>query len=149
MFVVDRARTVAELKPDLARIAGLPARGVIVTATATSPGVGNGPGTVADSGVNAGARSDAGTGGEAGTDFVSRFFAPQSGIPEDPVTGSAHTTLTPFWAAELGRNRLTARQLSARGGTLICEVRGARVHIAGTAALYLRGEIAVPDGDVG
>ena len=74
-------------------------------------------------------------------DFVSRFFAPQCGIPEDPVTGSAHTTLTPYWAEVLGKKRMTAKQLSPRGGDLHCEHRGNRVAIAGKAVLYLRGEI--------
>lgn len=74
-------------------------------------------------------------------DFVSRFFAPQSGIPEDPVTGSAHTTLTPYWAKTLGKTKLTARQLSARGGDLICEDRGQRIKISGKAVPYLIGEI--------
>lgn len=76
-------------------------------------------------------------------DFVSRFFAPRAGINEDPVTGSAHCTLTPYWAAHLGRTKLHARQVSARGGELWCELRGDRVGIAGRAVLYLKGEIVV------
>jgi PhzF family phenazine biosynthesis protein len=76
-------------------------------------------------------------------DFVSRFFAPDAGVSEDPVTGSAHCTLTPYWAARLGKSRLHARQVSARGGELWCELRGDRVGIAGRAVTYLRGEIAV------
>ena len=79
------------------------------------------------------------------TDFVSRCFAPQSGIDEDPVTGSAHTTLVPYWAKRLGKKQLIARQRSTRGGTLYCAHRGDRVDIAGEAVLYLRGEITVPD----
>lgn len=74
-------------------------------------------------------------------DFVSRFFAPQSGIPEDPVTGSAHTTMIPYWAGRLGKNKLSARQLSKRGGSLECELVGERVKIGGTAVTYLAGEI--------
>jgi predicted PhzF superfamily epimerase YddE/YHI9 len=74
-------------------------------------------------------------------DFVSRFFAPGIGIPEDPVTGSAHCTLVPFWSSRLGKTRLFARQLSARGGELWCEDRGERVAIAGRAVLYLEGTI--------
>ena len=74
-------------------------------------------------------------------DFVSRCFAPAAGIDEDPVTGSAHTTLTPYWAERLGKSELVARQLSPRGGTLYCAHRGERVTIAGEAVLYLRGEI--------
>jgi len=76
-------------------------------------------------------------------DFVSRFFAPNYGIAEDPVTGSAHTVLIPFWADRLGKQKMTARQLSKRGGTLFCENRGERVKIAGKAVLYLAGEIFV------
>lgn len=76
-------------------------------------------------------------------DFVSRFFAPQLGIPEDPVTGSAHCTLVPYWSQRLGKRRLTARQLSARGGELWCEDAGERVRIGGRAVTYLRGEIEV------
>ena len=76
-------------------------------------------------------------------DFVSRFFAPRQGIPEDPVTGSAHCTLVPYWAKRLGRPRLHALQLSSRGGELFCEDRGDRVLIAGRAVLYLEGTIEV------
>ncbi len=74
-------------------------------------------------------------------DFVSRFFAPQSGIDEDPVTGSAHTTLTPYWAKRLGKNELTAIQLSKRGGHLWCKYVNDRVEISGQGKLYLVGEI--------
>jgi len=74
-------------------------------------------------------------------DFVSRFFAPGAGIPEDPVTGSSHCTLIPYWSERLGKRKLHARQLSARGGELFCEDLGERVKIAGNATLYLKGEI--------
>jgi PhzF family phenazine biosynthesis protein len=74
-------------------------------------------------------------------DFVSRFFAPAYGIDEDPVTGSAHCTLIPFYAQRLGKSSLTARQVSRRGGELFCEHRGERVKIAGRAVLYLEGSI--------
>lgn len=106
---------VRSLRPDLPRVAALDAFAVIATA----------PGDEAD--------------------FVSRFFAPRQGLPEDPVTGSAHCTLTPYWAARLGQPRLRARQVSARGGELECELRGDRVLIAGRAIEYLRGEIELPD----
>lgn len=76
-------------------------------------------------------------------DFVSRYFAPHAGIPEDPVTGSAHCTLVPYWAKRLGKTRLHARQISRRGGELFCELRGDRVVVAGRAALYLEGKIHV------
>jgi PhzF family phenazine biosynthesis protein len=76
-------------------------------------------------------------------DFVSRYFAPHAGIPEDPVTGSAHCTLVPYWAQRLGKTKLHARQISRRGGELFCELRGDRVVIAGSAALYLEGKIHV------
>ncbi|MDN5211093.1 PhzF family phenazine biosynthesis protein [Fulvivirgaceae bacterium BMA12] len=76
-------------------------------------------------------------------DFVSRFFAPQVGISEDPVTGSAHTTLTPVWSKKLGKNQLTAKQISQRGGDLWCEFLGDRVKISGKAVTYLVGEIAI------
>jgi predicted PhzF superfamily epimerase YddE/YHI9 len=78
-----------------------------------------------------------------GCDFVSRFFAPAKGVPEDSVTGSAHCTLIPYWAARLGKTTLFARQLSARGGELLCKLAGDRVEIAGYAALFLRGTIFI------
>lgn len=74
-------------------------------------------------------------------DFVSRCFFPACGIDEDPVTGSAHTLLTPFWAEKLGKKRLRARQLSARGGELQCEMRGKRVHLIGKAITYMTGQL--------
>lgn len=116
--VFDDADAVRRLRPDIGRIAALDAYAVAVTA----------PGTGADSDV----------------DFVSRFFAPRAGIPEDPVTGSAHCTLVPYWAARLGRPRVTARQVSARTGELIGTVRGARVDLAGHAVLTIKGTLFVP-----
>lgn len=76
-------------------------------------------------------------------DFVSRFFAPGAGVDEDPVTGSAHCTLIPFWAQRLGKSKLFARQVSSRGGELLCELVGDRVRIGGRTMHYLRGEIQV------
>lgn len=78
-------------------------------------------------------------------DFVSRFFAPAAGVNEDPVTGSAHCTLIPYWAQRLGKATLFARQVSPRGGELFCELAGDRVRIGGKAVLYLRGEIEIED----
>ncbi len=109
----DGPDRVAALSPDFAALAKL-GRAVIVTA----PGRGE-------------------------VDFVSRFFAPALGVDEDPVTGSAHCTLIPYWAAWLGKTRLEARQLSRRGGSLSCELRGDRVTIAGRALLYLTGIIEI------
>ena len=106
-------RTVGALRPDLSRVAAIETRGVIVTA-----------------------RSDG-----AGADFVSRFFAPRIGIPEDPVTGSAHCALGPFWGGRLGRTELTAWQLSPHGGTLWIRLDGERVHLGGHAVTVLRGEL--------
>jgi predicted PhzF superfamily epimerase YddE/YHI9 len=77
------------------------------------------------------------------TDFVSRFFAPQVGIDEDPVTGSAHTTLVPIWAKKHGKTVLSAAQLSKRGGTLSCELVGDRVHLLGSAVTFLAGEFEI------
>jgi len=79
----------------------------------------------------------------SGYDFVSRFFAPNAGINEDPVTGSSHSTLIPFWAERLNKSKLVAKQLSKRGGTLYCENIGNRVKISGKAKLYLEGEIKI------
>lgn len=76
-------------------------------------------------------------------DFVSRFFAPGAGVPEDPVTGSAHCTLIPYWAARLGKKKLFARQVSRRGGELFCELAGERVLIGGKAVLYSKGQIEI------
>jgi PhzF family phenazine biosynthesis protein len=111
--VLERAEQVRRLRPDLAGIARIPARGLIVTAAADEPGV----------------------------DFVSRFFAPAVGIPEDPVTGSAHCALAPYWAQRLGRNRLVGYQVSARGGTVRTALRGDRVLLSGQAVTVIQGEI--------
>ena len=76
-------------------------------------------------------------------DFVSRFFAPAHGIPEDPVTGSAHCELIPYWAVQLEKNELDARQISQRGGRLYCSFLGDRVKIGGKAVTFMRGEIEI------
>lgn len=81
--------------------------------------------------------------GDEGFDFISRFFAPDKGVPEDPVTGSAHCALTPFWVKRLGKKTLKARQVSPRGGNLQCTDDGAGVVLAGSCALYFRGEITI------
>ncbi len=114
LAVFETEADICELRPHFERIAALDAFAVIVSA----------PGTEVD--------------------FVSRFFGPRAGVPEDPVTGSAHCTLIPYWAARLGKRRLAARQLSRRVGELDCELRGDRVAIAGNTVEYLRGEISVP-----
>lgn len=76
-------------------------------------------------------------------DFVSRFFAPAKGVPEDPVTGSAHSTLIPYWGALLGKTKLHARQISRRGGELFCEWKGQRIEMSGAGVLFLRGTIHI------
>lgn len=78
-------------------------------------------------------------------DFVSRYFAPGAGIPEDPVTGSIHATLVPFWAERLGKSTLTAFQASPRGGRLVCELKAERVLIQGQAVTYMKAEVYLPD----
>ena len=83
-----------------------------------------------------------------GFDFVSRYFAPKVGVSEDPVCGSAHCALAPYWAERLGKNEMKARQLSRRGGTVFCEVRGDRVFLSGRAVTFLEGEIDLPDHDL-
>ena len=88
------------------------------------------------------AQADSGS----GADFVSRCFCPGMGIPEDPVTGSTHSTLAPYWAAKLGRSVLNARQVSARGGELGCEVLATRVKVSGHAALYSEAAVFLPEG---
>lgn len=106
---------VRELRPDFERLARLDVLGTIVTA----PGV--------------------------DSDFVSRFFAPQAGVPEDPVTGSAHCTLAPFWADRLGKTGpLTGHQISARGGFVQCQPAANRVHLSGSCVIYLEGFLQWP-----
>lgn len=111
--IVDSEATLTGLNPDLKKTAQLQARGLIVTAKGVQ------------------------------VDFVSRFFAPQSGIDEDPVTGSAHTSLTPIWSKKLKKEKMTAKQLSKRGGSLTCINRGTRSLIGGKAILYMKGAITI------
>jgi PhzF family phenazine biosynthesis protein len=108
---------VQALQPDFARMMALDYIGIIATAPGSDPE----------------------------TDFVSRFFGPRVGVPEDPVTGSAHSSLIPFWAEKLGKTALKARQISQRGGELWCALHGDRVAIGGYAVTYLRGEIEVAE----
>jgi len=110
---LDSDEAVRQLQPDMRLLHQLEGRGVIVTAEGDD------------------------------CDFVSRFFAPKYGIDEDPVTGSAHTLLTPFWAQRLGKTRLLARQLSPRGGELQCQLHEARVLIGGQVTPYLQGVITL------
>ncbi len=112
--VLPTAKDVAELKPDFLPLKNLDARGLIATAR-----------------------------GEGDLDFVSRCFYPEAGIEEDPVTGSAHTALTPFWSEKLGKTTLKAAQISARRGDLICTLNGERVELAGNAVTYMIGEVVI------
>ena len=112
LAILADEQTVKTLQPNIDAIAKLPADGLIISA----------PGDEVD--------------------FVSRYFAPHAGIAEDPVTGAAHTTLTPYWATRLGKETMQARQISAREGALRCEARGDRVRLAGQAVLYLEGTIS-------
>ena len=112
---VESEDIVRTLAPDFAKLRFLGVRGVIVTAES----------------------------GSEKFDFVSRFFAPGAGIDEDPVTGSAHCALTPYWAAKLGKTELSAHQASARGGRLRCTLAGNRVMLTGKAITVLRGELTV------
>jgi PhzF family phenazine biosynthesis protein len=117
LFIEVRAEAaVRGLRPDPGAVAALGARGIIVTAHADD---------------------------ERPYDFVSRFFAPGSGVAEDPVTGSAHCALAPFWAERLGRDALTGYQASARGGLVGVRTRGDRVELTGRAVMVLRGELMV------
>jgi len=111
--VLESEEDVQNLHPDLSEVSKLKARGLIVTAKGKT------------------------------VDFVSRFFAPQSGVNEDPVTGSAHTTLIPVWSGKLGKKEMVAIQLSKRGGKLICIYNGDRCFIGGRAKIYLTGEINI------
>lgn len=124
MAVLEHEHQVRELRPDFRRLAELDCRGIIVTA----PGV--------------------------GSDFVSRFFAPRAGIDEDPVTGSAHCALAPYWAGRLGRKKLFGRQLSARGGKVHCQlvsnVHGEqRVRLSGNCVTYMVADLFIGDGTYG
>jgi PhzF family phenazine biosynthesis protein len=110
---VESETVVRELQPDIAQLATIPVRGIIVTSQARTPGY----------------------------DFVSRFFAPRVGIPEDPVTGSAHCVLAPFWSNRLERKELTGYQASARGGTVRVRLDGTRVQLGGQAVTVLRCEL--------
>jgi len=111
MAVFDSEATVRAITPDQSLLSQLDLRGVIVTARGTD------------------------------VDFVSRFFAPKYGIPEDPVTGSTHCTLAPYWANKLGKNILSARQVSRRGGNIACEVNSGRVMLSGCAVTFMEAEI--------
>lgn len=113
LLEVDSEETLRALRPDFARLETVPARGIIVTSRSASPEF----------------------------DFVSRFFAPQSGVPEDPVTGSAHCCLGPYWARKLGRDEFVAYQASARGGVVRVRVEGKRVRLGGQAVTVLQGEL--------
>ncbi len=116
LVAVETEQVVRELSPDFLQLAKIPARGFCVTAPS----------------------------GEEGSDFVSRFFAPGVGIDEDPVTGSAHCMLAPYWASVLGKQHFTARQISPRGGVVTVAVRGARVMLSGQAAMVWKGQLALP-----
>ncbi len=116
MAVFERPEEVAGIKPDFAKLSAIDGQGVFVTAP-----------------------------GNDGDDFVSRYFAPKVGVPEDSVTGSTHCALIPYWSKRLGKARLHARQLSPRGGELFCEDRGDRVGIGGTAVTYVEGTVHLPE----
>lgn len=113
LAVFSSEQELTEIVPDHSHLARLDLRGVIITAPSSR------------------------------YDFVSRFFAPKYGTPEDPVTGSAHTQLAPYWSGRLGKTQLRARQISRRGGNLLCQMHGDRVHIAGSAVKYMEGTIEV------
>jgi len=113
--VYESAAEVAALSPDLNLFCQIDRRGVVVTAP----------------------------GDDEGTDYVLRFFAPKNAVPEDPVTGNVQTELAPYWAQQLGKKRLNVRQLSARGGVMVCEDRGERVAISGQCVRFLEGELSL------
>lgn len=113
MLVFSSREEIEKIKPDFKKIAQFDKRGIIITARGSD------------------------------TDFVSRYFAPAFGIDEDPATGSAHTTLTPYWSKKLGKKELNARQLSERGAFLKCRLLNNRVEISGQAVLYMTGEILI------
>jgi len=114
LIVVENEEEVLTLAPDFRSLKEFPYRGVIVSA----PG--------------------------KNVDFVSRFFGPRVGVDEDPVTGSAHCLLTPYWAEKLAKNKLLASQISPRSGTILCELKGDRVLLTGRAVTVIRGEFLLP-----
>lgn len=114
LAIFEHARAVRDLAPDMAAIASMDRLGVIVTAP-----------------------------GDGGYDFVSRYFAPAKGIPEDPVTGAAHCMLAPYWNERLGRNVFRAFQASRRGGEVLCRVAGDRVELEGACVFYLEGQAEI------
>jgi PhzF family phenazine biosynthesis protein len=114
LVILENEEAVRSLLPDFRELAALGGRGLIVSAPGTD------------------------------SDIVSRCFYPSVGVDEDPVTGSAHTTLTPYWSKQLGKDRLYARQISARGGELVCTMARERVLIEGKAVTYMKGEIILP-----
>jgi PhzF family phenazine biosynthesis protein len=115
MCVVDGEEQLRTLDPNMRLLAKIDGRGVIATAASDREGI----------------------------DFVSRFFAPSAGVDEDPVTGSAHTMLTPYWSSQLGKKTLVGRQISQRGGTVYCRLEEDRVNLSGQAQTYLQGGITV------
>ena len=114
LVLLESAAVLRALVPDMAAIARMDRDGLIVTAP-----------------------------GDGGYDFVSRYFAPAKGIPEDPVTGSAHCMLAPFWAGKLGKTELRAFQASSRGGEVICRLAGERVELEGSCVFYLEGQVEI------
>lgn len=114
LVIFENEEVIKSIKPNFEKLKRLDLRGVIISAKGND------------------------------VDFVSRLFAPNFGIDEDPVTGSAHTELTPYWAEKLNKNRLFAKQVSKRGGELICEIDGDRVKISGKAVEFMQAEITLP-----
>jgi PhzF family phenazine biosynthesis protein len=114
LIEADSEESVRKIRPDFTLLKTVPVRGISVTSLATSPGY----------------------------DFISRFFAPRVGVDEDPVTGSAHCTLGPFWSEKLRKNEFIAYQASERGGVMHVRVAGDRVYLGGRAVTILRGELA-------
>ena len=113
LLIFENEHQIQNIEPNIFEISKIDARGIIVSSASEN------------------------------YDFISRFFGPNCGVNEDPVTGSAHTTLTPFWAEKLGKNKLTAKQISKRGGVLECELKNDRVLISGKCKTYLKGEIFI------
>ena len=113
LLIFENENQIVNIKPNFSEIAKINARGIIVSSKSEN------------------------------YDFVSRFFGPNCGVNEDPVTGSAHTTLTPFWTEKLGKTKLKAKQISKRGGVLECELKNDRILISGKCKTYLKGEIFI------